>query len=77
MKAVVAGKGVRIEAKAAVGGVELDSVGTARGNSGAVGMAGGQEFGERTGGNAPRRRATTRCRGGQGMVGRVCQVTRL
>ena len=41
MKAVVAGEGVRIEAKATVGVVELDSIGTVSGNRGAVGMAEG------------------------------------
>ena len=74
----MAGEGVRIEAKATVGVVELDSIGTVSGNRGAVGMAEGQEFGEQAGGNAPRRIATTRCmevRGGTER--RVCQVTRL
>jgi hypothetical protein len=37
MKAVMAGEGVRIEAKATVGVVKLDSIGTVRGNRGLLG----------------------------------------
>ena len=76
MKAVVAGEGVRIEAKATLGVVGVGSMGTARGGSGAIGVVEGQGFGEQAGGNAPPRIATRRCGRGQGIVGRMCQVTR-
>jgi hypothetical protein len=62
----VAGEGVGIEAKAAAGVPKVDSASTEKGDSVAVGVTEGQESGEQAGGNAPRRRATTRCSGSQG-----------
>jgi hypothetical protein len=57
------GKGVKNEAEVAAGVPKVDSASTEKGDSVAVGVTGGQEFGEQAGDNAPRRIATTRCSG--------------
>ena len=62
------GKGVKNEAEAATGVLKVDSWGTARDNSAAVGATGGQEFGEQAGGNAPRRIGSARRSGSQETV---------
>ena len=76
MEAGRPGKGVKNEAEAATGVLKVDSWGTARDNSEAMGPTVGQGFGEQAGGNAPRRIVTTRCSGGWGIEGSECQVRR-